>query len=468
MCDVSSSEKERAALAHRLFGIGIAESEFAWAVSDSGLHEKLQDVAMRVLLADYLKYRASFLDTSYFFSPAFASSGDLSYRLYREVASLQLYLLCTCVDAIQGKRNGFITFPNWLHRKRSVDDDAIAQILSELSQSLDLRQAAPFRKTAHQVFDRVYRPVYGDRHGFIQFFLNLPPSLSSLVTNAFMISSPLSEHPMFDLSVWDQEHKEWGQLPETDRLKRIGRYFYDHRRSPYTHSLKSFPPHIGTTRLYRGRYDDLIGSVDYISTEDVIEFWDGNTKKYICRYFAGRENEDEALMLRLLIAMALREKLGFEVTDETIDKYRTYQVRRKAIYWALWEVKRAVALLRRYGDPADPYPEGARLPTASTEYVTKARPFLKEGTPNARNLDECLQAYLARVEPVNNLIKAFNAEHEQQIRLGASSPDTWDSFTKARAQACQCICKMDELAEAARWAQRAYWILEEHADRGDW
>jgi hypothetical protein len=246
----NTQEKEREGLVFHLFGLGIPESRFHALWHQCSSQEDLFNVAMRVLFADYLRYRTVFVQPVFPFPPTFLNTDMVVYALHEQAAGLQVYLLCTCIDVLAGP-DKFQSFESWLARRNNPDDGAIARILGTLSSNLDIHQAAAFRSVASKVYLEAYVPRYGDTRAFRRFFTqDTPPALRKFLGEVLFISPQLDQYPrFFPPATWDAEYSQWQSLDEEKRMRRVADYLYNQRRNPYTHNAKSNPPHPGTERV---------------------------------------------------------------------------------------------------------------------------------------------------------------------------------------------------------------------------
>jgi hypothetical protein len=324
-----------AKLGYYLFGFGVGEPEFCSRYKDSGFGDTLENVALRVYLVRQMRDRLTFDIPQV--SP-FPTEEILADWLHQQMDSIQIYLLCNCIDALASEEQ-YVDFPGWLAvtKKKAeyhIDDEKIAAILRDIAG--DMRTPDVFRKAATKLCEEVYRPTYGNHRLFRRFFDDLPLALQQVIADAYFVSDSFIAKPGSIQQIRDAEQRKWNSRPLEEKIRAVADYLYNHRRNPFTHSAETFPK-LTTQSLhwrneptsYRDRQDSQRGS--YVLLED--------NKARIVR-FHGESGEDEVLMLLLVVTAGWLSKLGCGtmLNAAHLSKIRKHYLRRNCMPQAMNEI----------------------------------------------------------------------------------------------------------------------------------
>jgi len=174
---------DRIQLAATFFAFDEWAGDIDERLDETGERDHLLAIVMRLYLADRLRHRLGFRTGIYPDTPW------LSWLVDEEASILELYLLCTCVDALAG--NQFIQFPEWLAvsspRARQqygldADESKIRSILE--AESHDIKHPGVFRRVARQIYSDVYAHRYGNVQAFRGFFHHLPKPMTDILLRA--------------------------------------------------------------------------------------------------------------------------------------------------------------------------------------------------------------------------------------------------------------------------------------------
>jgi hypothetical protein len=455
-------------LAYNLFGFGVLEPVFTRRLSNSELHEQLDTVAHRICFVDRLRYRQQFVVGESFSTP------ELLHRLSVERQALELYLLCTCIDALAGE--DFIRFHEWLGVKKratktkyGIDDDLIGQVLSRFPG--DLRDPDRFRSAAFSLFNEAYLPNHGNHKAFLRFFDALPASMKSVLLQVYTISDPLDEDEISpelkegavlpnDIETWNREREKWESQRNDERIKKVAQYLYQYHRNPYTHSAVSRKPR--TTTDWSKILGVEVGNEAWDPIGDIIKLG----LKYRIVRFGGIPGEDEALMLRLVVATGWVQRLGLPVDEDFVVGFRNDQIRRERMHAAMYELEIVLDLLRFYtGENKDrsPYKEILSFQQFPTENVENLKGYLYD-TP--LHDEAFIEDYLSRLKRINHHILEFNRENVPQFPdILAVTVEEQASIRKAKEDAYPTMQKITLQEDIRKLAIEIYKWLDLLADR---
>lgn len=453
-----SPTDEAALIARTLFAVDLDEKAFlnAWQYTDK--QRQLAAVTHRILFADFLRYRTRFVRPRYSFGVQVAADAEIASMVSEQLSGLTLYLLCTCIDVLTGQGGDFLDFPRWLTSGRGIEDAELSIHL----QGTSVSQASSFRMLIRHLHEEHYLPRHGGRRGFAAYFSEtIPVPLQDALSSIYCIV-PNAVDPGFDDDLWSEHLRSWDDLSTSDKMTRIGQYLYDCRRNPYTHAGAINLPHPGI-QLDRGSL-----SAGFISSDDVFTATRNGTARTVVRRFRGLPGEDEILVLRLVIAMGSLAILGLPVDAATIDRYRLTQLRREAIYHALYEVNFVMQVVDILQNTESAQHHEGLLPVFPSMEAQRVLQHYATGGPHARGNHEHLTRYLQAVSECNASTVAFNCRHQSDFERGAGSRSTWASFVAARNLALVELCSSTAIRKLRQLAQSAYWRLNEDVDRWDW
>ena len=279
--------------------------------------------------------------------------GHTTWRLGNEKIALELYLLCTCVDALS--ESNYIDFPSWLSKdsENGTDEQRISQIL--IQSPGNLSDPTIFGSAVLRIYQEMYLPVYGIKNNFIKFFCDLPPETQRLLAQVYVISNPLSKSEISreindsqtlprDIESWNQAQSDWQTIDLSSKIKLIAEYFYNYYRNPYTH--KALSPTPRTTKDWKETLADLgeLPGNAWDPIGDIIPYG----KKYKIRRFWGKPYEDEVFILRLVVAIGWSQKAGIPVDGDLTEKYRSYQMRNEALHYAMYGLEDLRLVQKQY------------------------------------------------------------------------------------------------------------------------
>lgn len=446
-----------------LFGIGLKSGEISTLLKSHENKKELIDVANRLWFIDLLRYRTMF-------SPGNVVPDEVHEFLNNEALALQQYLLFTCIDALAEKTD-FITFPDWLNIKKTnkkkkykINDDVIKMTMG----TDDISEPDNFRFAAYQVFQNCYQPIYGNKISINNFLLNLPEGLKKVLTEIYVIiktTKPVDYFafnqeglPIDTIENWDLELKKWEALDLDTKINLIARYYYTILRNPYTHLAKTPQqkpfPHHGIFPL-----------------EDISLVYDYYPEAKCLVQFQQRSIEKEILILRLAVIIGWLTKIGFQVDEELINKFRKHQLRREHMFYSIREVENIRRLANIYKN--ETYKELTRfhprwsLAKFYFAFLSKLKSYLHSDTPLENGFIGLIDSLIERLQALNNLIEEQNQKYipknffipteEERKILELTMPIAFDSIKQNFSQVdidgkCYEILEfLDELSE---------WILE--------
>ena len=403
---------------YNLFGLQLNEKEFEDYLQKAMDQEILNSVAMRVFFVDQLRYNAFFRQT-----PALMD-GLTSMQLGTEKTALQLYLLCTCVDALSGSK--YIEFINWLELrdtqinkiKYGLDGQKISQILREISGNLD--DPNIFKSAVLRMYREIYRPTHGIQNSFLRFFSDLPINTQEILAQVYIISGLLSKNDISmelndtqtlprDIESWNKARFAWETKDLPSKIKLIADYFYNYYRNPYTHQAVSPSPR--TTEDWSEILTNMGGELPggaWDPIGDVIPYG----KKYKIRRFWAKPYEDEVFWLRLIVAIGWRYKAGMPVEGDLTENFRKFQMRNEIMHYAMYELEEIRLLQKQYlGEIHDKlFAARVSLPKFSLRFLLMLKQYLND-SPLERGLKSMIDGLQAEIGSVHLITDEFNQKY---------------------------------------------------------
>jgi hypothetical protein len=262
----------------RVFGCGIEGGTFQ--VRYLSLSEKdqgrLKLVARRVWLTQKLRY-----ELATYTNPV--ASSDEKYALNDvELPSIEVYLLCTCLDSLAGRAD-HVEFITWLSDKVTGESLTLSEIQRAYSQ---------------------YQEEQGVGRNLRHLFETLPQ-----VTKSWLAQNVRLAPFKRQRSLENEGHDTL--------MKELYRYFYHTRRNAFTHG--------GISRR-------TSVSADIIQPIEHDRWWTGGTS------FSHRVGIDEATILRVIIHSTALKLLSIDPTQELMDANIKHHSRVNAAYAFLNEV----------------------------------------------------------------------------------------------------------------------------------
>ena len=263
----------------RIFGCGIEPDVFqrrylSLSEKDQG---RLKLVAKRVWLTQKMRY-----ELATYTNPV--ASSDEKYALnYVELPSIEVYLLCTCLDTLAGQAD-HVEFVTWLRDKATSESLTLNEIQRAYSQ---------------------YQEEQGVGRNLRHLFETLPQ-----VTKVWLAIN-------VRLGPLKQQLSSKDEGPEA-LMKQLYKYFYNTRRNAFTHESIS-----GRTSVAA----DIVEPVEHDG------WWTGATFD-----FSHRRGIDEASILRVIIHSVGLKLLSIEPTQELVAANMKHHSRVNAAYAFLNEV----------------------------------------------------------------------------------------------------------------------------------
>lgn len=351
----------------RVFGCGVDGHTFK--VKYRELSEKnrlrLGRVAGRVWLTLKLRYEMAFL-----YNNPFALGGEEYNLRHIELPSIEIYLLCTCLDTLAGKpihKN----FKDWVKDQPNTTGFDLEEITRLCAQ---------------------YEEEYGVGRNLRALFRNLPPSVKDWLASNVVI-----------------ERSDQYLLPEeqdVDKLvNRLYVYFYNVRRNAFTHGSVSRPTPIADK--VREPKDGEWWVTPASGTHFILHR-DRPNQEWNLSY---RQGLDEATILRIIIHAVALQMLGVELTSELINTNLRNYSRLDALYAFVSEVNRNSALASGWARIDDTemtdHLIGLGIPLLSSEASTvMVERYLDNRLESG--LRQITSQYLRAVNHVNSLVSDFN------------------------------------------------------------
>jgi hypothetical protein len=353
----------------RIFGCGIDRRLFnrKYEALSKEDQERLERVARRVHLTLKLRYEMGFRDNP------LGSTGEGYILRDVELPSIEVYLLCTCLDTLAGKPT-YKCFDKWITQQPDV--------------------TAVDRKGIVNLVDR-YKEEYGVGSNFRRLFTNLSDGTKDWLANNVAIRR--SGQPLEP------------EMQDVDRLvERLCRYFYDIRRNRFTHGSVSLHTPIAQDIRQAGAEGWWItpasGAGFILHPKKPSQKWD----------LSYREGLDEATILRIIIHAAALHILKIEITAGLVDVNLRNYSRMDALYAFVSEVNRNSALVNPWGDLDHPalgelrsYLFHVGVPQVSSEAAKRMVGRYLDNTFES-GLREMTSQYLRQVDDVNCAIRHFN------------------------------------------------------------
>lgn len=471
-------------LAHNLFGYKINEGEFRQRFEQCSDKELLQRVTVRTRFIDLLRFRTSF-KRSYFLN-----GGHAGYLVDIEKQGLELYLLCTCIDALSGETD-FLDFPTWLQvgtsqskkNKYHIKDDKIKEILGNDAQAL--LNPDIFRNKAAKLYSEVYLSNFGNSEGFLQFFEELPNAAKEILAESYFISDLLKEdyfsnekdevteingHKGFSKYTVSliKEKEKWKSKNNNEKVNIIGKYLYIHRRNAYTHKSEGWASQVFDDPNEDPQLGPILNNPN--SNWQPVELQLAENGKYRFLNYKASHNEDEALLIRLIVSLNVLVRLGFEVNSEYIKGFRQYLLYRKNLYMALHEFDEVFNILRYFGYDVE-IPalllNQKEFPLFPCVHFKRILIHTIEIWPNHKNW---LNSYIDIVEGYNIQIAEFNTEFLQLYKSYENSQTLEDHNTMMSFRNNTFMkLKYDfEIKNVFAKAQSIYDWINGNADRMEW
>lgn len=355
-----------------VFSCGIDWREFQAAYD--GLKEedknRLERVARRLWLANMLRH-----EISAYYQP-FRRHQD-SFELERiELPSIEIYLLCSCIDTLAGSPS-HVDFRDWVKKQTHVHCSGVEEICDLYAR-------------------------YTEEHGVSKpirlLFTNLPQAAKAWLSSNVIIRP--ADEPLIV-----------GQQDTDELLALLYLYFFNIRRHPFTHSSES--RHTPRADDIREPKSDGWWFTPVSGTHVVLR--PGSSKReWNVSY---REGLDEGTILRLIVHIVALGILGIEATTEMIQiSLRNYS-RLSALYALVDEVQENAAMVHHWSDLVEEpisqwsdfglfvFCQEMPLLSAQRSHIMLRR---FEENPLESGLKQITSQYVLLIEQINAAISEFN------------------------------------------------------------
>jgi hypothetical protein len=355
-----------------VFSCGIDWQDFRTA------YERLQDkdknrlerVARRMWLTNKLRH-----EISLFHNP-FGWANDTFELESIELPSIEIYLLCSCIDTLAGSPS-HVDFRDWVKKQPDVHCSRIEEVC-------DLY-------TKYQQQHGVTKPIH-------LLFTNLPRAAKDWLLENVVIRP--ADEPL-----------EVGKQAPEKLLDLLYRYFFDVRRHPFTHSSVS----LFTTIADDIREPTPNGWWVRPASGTCVVLKPGSSKREW--HVSYREGLDESIILRLIVHIVALGILGIEVTNEVIQTNLRNYSRLGALYAVVREVHQNAALVHHWSDligrPVSQWAEFGLvafyqgIPALSAQRSNiMLRRF--DENPLESGLEQITKQYVQLIEQINATIFEFN------------------------------------------------------------
>jgi len=287
--------EEKLAVLRKMFCCGISPRTFNkhFLNLDSNKQQQLIKVAEKVQFCYVIRYDLSV------FSPL-GMGEDYEYQIeFKQLSSLEVYLLVTCIDTLSGNPK-FKPVDQYI--KDELNDDKsyskfdIVKMLSD------------------------YREIYGPRHTIKQEFLNLSDAHKE------WIAHNVAFQDMSSLINLSKKHQDKEIL-----LKKLFKYFYDRRRIEYTHESKTRSTTIDRypKELTEGWSPSLSGWDDLSDKK----------KRFRTPILWYRTGLDEGIILKVILHGVVLRKMKIIPDISVIERYLLNELRIKTINGLIREIE---------------------------------------------------------------------------------------------------------------------------------
>jgi hypothetical protein len=374
----------------RVFGCGVGGQTFK--AKYEGLSDKdrlrLERVARRVWLTLKLRYETIFLKNPFAWS-------DEEFALAEvELPSIEVYLLCTCLDTLAGKPN-YAEFGDWLKDQKDVMNLGIQEVTCLYEQ---------------------YKKEHGVSKNLRSLFEDLPQSIKTWLAGNVVIRR--ANEPLI---VAGQD--------EDLLVKRLCIFFYDFWRNAFTHSSISRQTSIADDVSEPGK-----GKGWWVTPAVCTHFPLYNDRPNQEWNLSYRQCLDLATILRLIIHAAALQFLNIELTQELISANLGNLSRLNALYAFANEVSsnsstlNALSKLDERGmSELSTYLVYGGIPLLRSEAsVTMADRYNTE-LPLEAGLREMTIRYLTAVNNLNSAITEFDKANPPPKSPESYSAERWQS-----------------------------------------
>ena len=372
---------------YQSFGCGIDRKYFQQCLENIDLkdRDKMYRAAQRFWFTTKLRHEASFWANPYVPRHKEASV------IFSEIPTLEIYLLCTCLDTLAGKSH--MEFDTWLELQNASSGKqfGVAQII-EL-----------YRK---------YKDEYGIGKNIKKLFINLPLAVKLWLSNHVIIRLENDQSPLAPINA-------------DDLVILLYRFYFEIWRNAYTHS--SISRKVNTI----GGMDEIKGKPEWIiGLPSPIRFSSKSSKLWNIYYKS--DSVDLSIILRMVVYSASLHVLGIESTEELIENYLLNLHKTRHLYGILYEFRESFNLLdfwtkiRVRVDPlsALPYIMDALniyvsygVPTLASTSLDGLLVILDQSDTLEKELYEILSEHHRRINEFNTLIVSFRMANRSKSDL---------------------------------------------------
>ncbi|MBI5290573.1 MAG: hypothetical protein HY872_01715 [Chloroflexi bacterium] len=364
-----------------------------------------------------------------------------------QLDSLQLYLLCTCIDSLSNP--DWLPFHDWVRTRNekyhiSEREQKFTDLQSELNAVSDLSTVLTFINELHTI----YSQHHGTQRKFGHFFVNLPNDVQQFLADSYMLFD--GDEVFLDPIIQDK----WILLPLQEKLQKIALYLFKYRRNDFTHAGKTYPT---TWARSANSPQDALEEQTRKGWTPLFFYQDDNPNKKMERTVLARENE--VFLLRTAIVGYCRALIGIhdhnyvdncavrnrhkatvsKILDELLHDWITYKY--YSIDWMIYE------------DHDDRY---RGVPEFRWEWLESSRsiPFANFGIipeEATRDIEQCTSA----LKELNFLIQKVNESHPP-LYIRNTRPDLKDqpedeqAKRQAKQELYECLHKAPSYTHA-RW-----------------
>jgi hypothetical protein len=299
-----SSQIPRGGNLYSIFGEGTNLSEFSPLVDrlDKDTLKLLSSVAVRISLVEALSSLNHFPSN-------------------RDFASLQLYLLCTCIDALANPR--WLAFNEWLATKKAEyhtteRDTKLEEVFDELKNKSDNQF---YVKSILELYSE-YLNHYGTTRKFGAFFLDLPDFMKEFIASSYQIFNGYEN--FLKPEIW----QKWNEKTTDEKLGKIANYIFEYRRNQFTHAGRTYQT---TWESYFHSPKEALDTRPYKPSGSFLNFWaDDNPDNDVELIVNVQHNE--IFLLQTAIITYCRKVIG--IIDE-----EHFLLKRKARYHCATMIK---------------------------------------------------------------------------------------------------------------------------------
>lgn len=226
-----------------------------------------------------------------------------------DFASLQLYLLCTCIDTLANPT--WLPFNDWLRTKKTKyhiteRNEQLSSILENINNIQDIESFTLAILTLY----KNYLLHHGTSKKFGTLFLESPDFLKEFIASSYMIFDGDKNYLL------PEERQKWFEKTVDEKLSIIAAYLYKYRRNKFTHQSRSFST---TWESFFQTPEEALNTRPYKPSGALLHFWvDDNPQNDVELVVNTRQNE--IFLLKNMLIVRCRKLLGLKDTEEFLRK----------------------------------------------------------------------------------------------------------------------------------------------------